>query len=246
MKRDSSTPKPPRWATWLLERFCAPHLLEEMRGDLEELYIERAQNLGLQRANYRYAQDVLSLMRPFILKRKPSLYLPPNSFDMFTSYLTIALRNLIRQKASAIINISGLAIGMAVAILIGLWIYDELSFNKYHQNYDSIVKVYRHQQWRGEIGTNNQHPTGLGTVLKTEYKDHFKHVVMVRAGIEDRVVAFGDKKFTQSGYFMQPEGAEMLSLEMIYGSRQGLKDRMSILLSETLAKKLFGHKNPVN
>jgi ABC-type antimicrobial peptide transport system permease subunit len=185
-------------------------------------------------------------MRPFILKRKPSLYLPPNSFDMFTSYLTIALRNLIRQKASAIINISGLAIGMAVAILIGLWIYDKLSFNKYHQNYDSIVKVYRHQQWRGEIGTNNQHPTGLGTVLKTEYKDHFKHVVMVRAGIEDRVVAFGDKKFTQSGYFMQPEGAEMLSLEMVYGSRQGLKDRMSILLSETLSRKLFGHKNPVN
>jgi ABC-type antimicrobial peptide transport system permease subunit len=131
-------------------------------------------------------------------------------------------------------------------MLIGLWIYDELSFNKNHQNYDSIVKVYRKQFRRGETFTNNQHPTGLGTVLATEYKDHFKHVVMVRAGIEDRVVAFGDKKFTQSGYFMQPEGADMLTLQMVYGSRQGLKDMKSILLSETLAKKLFGDKNPVN
>lgn len=246
MKQYNSIPKPPRWAGWLLEWFCAPHLLEEMRGDLEELYKERAETLGVSQANYRYVHDVLSLVRPFVLKRKPSLYSPLNSFDMITNYLKIAYRNIIRQKASSLINISGLAIGMAVAMLIGLWIYDELSFNKNHQNYDSIVKVYRKQHRPGEAFTSTNHVAGLGTLLRTGYKDHFKRVVMVRAGIEDRVVAFGEKKFTQSGYFMQPEGAEMLTLQMVYGSRQGLKDMKSILLSEILAKKLFGDKNPVN
>jgi ABC-type antimicrobial peptide transport system permease subunit len=136
--------------------------------------------------------------------------------------------------------------GMAVALLIGMWIYDELSFNKSHQHYDTLVKVY-HKKSRGEeTRTSYTHTTGLGTVLQTTYGDHFKHVVMVRGNVEDRVVAYGDKKFTQSGYFMQPAGAEMLTLPMLYGTRQGLQEKYSIMLSETLAKKLFGDKNPVN
>jgi hypothetical protein len=246
MKNTPSTPQPPRWASWLLEKFCAPHLLEEMRGDLEELHKERAEKLGKPQADYRYVQDVLSLMRPFIFKRKPSVYPQANLFDMYRNYLTIALRNMVRQRIHSFINIAGLAIGMAVAIIIGLWLYDELTFNQNHQNYDSIVKVYRKETWRGEINANTYHVTALGTLLKNEYNDHFKHVVMIRGGIEDRVVAFEEKKFTQSGYFMQPEGADMLTLQMVYGSRQGLKDMKSIMLSETLARKLFGDKNPVN
>ncbi len=60
---------------------------------------------------------------------------------MLNNYLKIALRNLLRNKLSSFINIGGLAVGMAVAMLIGLWIYDELSFNKYHQNYERIAQV---------------------------------------------------------------------------------------------------------
>jgi putative ABC transport system permease protein len=69
---------------------------------------------------------------------------------------------------------------------------------------------------------------------------------MVRARVEDRVVAFGEKKFSQSGYFMQAEGAEMLTLRMIHGARQGLNDMKSIMLSASLAKKLFGEADPLN
>ncbi len=95
MRKNELPPKPPRPATWLLERFCAPHLLEEMRGDLDELYQERAALLGVRKANYRYVQDVLSLVRPFVLKKKPSLYPPPNPFDMISAYFKIALRQLL-------------------------------------------------------------------------------------------------------------------------------------------------------
>jgi putative ABC transport system permease protein len=92
----------------------------------------------------------------------------------------------------------------------------------------------------------HSHVTGLGTLLKTEYGSHFKNVAMVRGGTEERVVAFGENKFTQSGYFMQTEGAEMLTLNMILGTRQGLKEMKSIFLSESLAKKLFGDADPIN
>ncbi len=165
---------------------------------------------------------------------------------MLRNYFLLAWRNLLRHRVSAFINLFGLAVGMVVAMLIGLWVYDELTFNRYHQHYDTIVKVYQHKSRQGETFTTDNHVTGLGTLLGTAYGNHFKRVVMVRARIEDRVVAHGDKKFTQSGYFMQPAGPEMLTLQMVSGSRQGLSNMKSILLSETVAKKLFGDKDPVN
>jgi putative ABC transport system permease protein len=133
-----------------------------------------------------------------------------------------------------------------VAMMIGLWVYDEFAFNKHHENYATIAQVYRKEIWQGEIEANTHLTTGLGTLLKTEYSLHFKNVMMVVAQTEERVIASGENKFTQSGYFMQPEGADMLTLKMIHGSRQGLKDTKSIFLSATLAEKLFPDTDPIN
>ena len=82
---------------------------------------------------------------------------------MVKSYFTIAWRNLIKNKGYSAINIGGLAVGMAVAILIGLWIWDELSYNKYHQNYDRIVRVMQNQNFNGEIGTQVSNPYVSGS-----------------------------------------------------------------------------------
>ena len=66
---------------------------------------------------------------------------------MIKNYLKVAWRNLVKNKASSFINIGGLAVGMAVAMLIGLWIWDELSFDKYHQNYDRIAQVMQQRNF---------------------------------------------------------------------------------------------------
>jgi hypothetical protein len=223
--------------------------LEEVEGDLAELYGYWYRQGGKRQACLRYWGSVLSVLPPLVRRRPLKNRYPSTSFlitPMLRNYFLLAWRNLLRHRVSAFINLFGLAVGMVVAMLIGLWVYDELTFNQNHQHYESIVKVY-HQKTRGEeVRTNDNHVTGLGTLLGTTYGNHFKHVVMVRARIEDRVVAHGDKKFTQSGYFMQPAGPEMLTLDMVSGSRQGLRDMKSILLSETLAAKLFGDKDPVN
>jgi putative ABC transport system permease protein len=164
---------------------------------------------------------------------------------MFRNYLKVAFRNISKNKFSSLINIGGLAMGMAVAMLIGLWIFDELSFNQYHNNYDRIVKVMDHQGRHGQKGTNDALPVPLGTTLRTTYGSDFKYVVMVRQ-TEEHVIAFGDKKFTQQGNYMQADAPDMFSLEMVYGNRDGLKDPNSIILSNTLSKKLFGASNPLN
>lgn len=225
--------------------FCHPKLLKYIEGDLMELYEERKVKSGKTKAEISFIIDVLLLFRPSIIKPAEG-YQNLNTYGMFKSYFKIGWRNLVKNKGYSFINIGGLALGMTVAMLIGLWIYDELSFNKYHQNYDSIGKVYRNSLRQGDVDSNPVHPTGLGTLLKSEYSSNFKDVVLVRQRIEERVLTSGDNKFTQHGYFMQPEGVEMFSLKMIQGTQKGLTDMKSILLSESTARKIFGDRDPIN
>src|ERR1700761_8689087 len=140
---------------------------------------------------------------------------------MIKNYLKIAWRNLLKNKASSVINIGGLAVGMAVAMLIGLWIWDELSFNKYHKNYDSIAQVMQNMTYNGEVNTENAIPIILGTELHKNYRDNFKYIVMSSFGYT-HILSFGDKKVSRTGYFMENDAPKMLSLKMVKGTDEGL------------------------
>lgn len=166
---------------------------------------------------------------------------------MFQSYFKIGWRNLLKNKGYSFINIGGLAMGMAVTLLISFWLMDELSFNRYHKNYATIGKVYRLNNWGDGIEASTPQVVGLGSLLRSEYGSQFKKVVMIRQRMEERVLALGENRLTQGGYFMQPEGVEMFSLNMLSGnSRTALREMKSIVLSKTLAAKLFGDDEPIN
>ena len=167
---------------------------------------------------------------------------------MIKNYLKVAWRNLLKNKTHTFINVSGLSVGMAVAMLIGLWIWDELSFNRYHQNYDRIVQVWQHQTFNGKVGSQVAMPIPLGTMLRADYTGpnrDFKFMVMSSWNY-DHILAVGDKKITQQGSFMQAEAPEMLTLKMLKGTRDGLKDPSSILLSQKVATSMFGDADPMN
>ena len=166
---------------------------------------------------------------------------------MYKSYFKIGWRKLLRNKGYSFINIGGLATGMTVAILIGLWIYDELSFNKYHKNYDSIAQV-----WRGGIDPQTSTIGGghalqyqVGPVLKSDYQRFFKHAIMAW-WIGDFTLSTTDKKITKKGEFIEEEVIDMFSLKMVQGSNKSLHDPHSIILSESAAKALFGADDPMN
>jgi putative ABC transport system permease protein len=166
--------------------------------------------------------------------------------DMIRNYFKIAWRNLAKNKVYTFINVGGLAVGMTVAMLIGLWIYDELSFNRQHQQYDQIAQVMRHEWFEGKKETGGQSsPMPLGPTLRSSFGDDFTHVVLSTKTV-NFIVASKERKFTQAGRFMQAGAPELLTLTMIHGSRAGLQDLNSILLSQTLAQKLFGNADPVN
>src|SRR3981081_1220111 len=97
---------------------------------------------------------------------------------MFRIYLKTALRTLVKNRAHSFINIAGLSVGMAVAMLIGLWIWDELSFNKYHQNYDRIAQVMEKDTYNGNLHTGKAIPLPLDAELRKSYGSDFKHIVI--------------------------------------------------------------------
>jgi len=164
---------------------------------------------------------------------------------MIKNYFKIAWRNLVKSKGYSLINIGGLAVGMAVVVLIGLWIWDELSYNKYYKNYEKIAQVMQHQNFNGEMATQVANPYLMASAIRNKYGSDFKYVVQ-SSWNGNHTLAFGENKFSKTGSFFEPEATEMLSLKMVRGTRGGLKEPYSILLSESVARTFFGDADPIN
>ncbi len=165
---------------------------------------------------------------------------------MFKNYFKIAWRNLVKSKGYSAINIGGLAVGMAVAILIGLWVYDELSYDKYQvRNYDRIAQVMQSANFNGEIGTQTANPALMGPEIRAKYGSDFKYVVQA-SWTGGHLLAVGKKSFNKTGIFFEPDAPEMLTLKMLEGTRKGLKDPYSIMLSASTAEAIFGKDDPIN
>lgn len=219
--------------------YCHPKLRDSIEGDLMELHRERVEQIGKRKADLLFAIDVLLLFRPGII-RPAEGHQNLNHYGMFKNYFTIGWRTLLRNKGYSAINIGGLAAGMAVTILIGMWIYDELSYNKSFENYDRIGRVMVHNA----DGTFPSNPMPLEAELRTNFSQDIKHITLSTWPF-NLTLAAGDKKFLERGLFMRPESADMFSVEMIYGTRKALSEPNTILISESLSKKLFGDTDPI-
>lgn len=164
---------------------------------------------------------------------------------MIRSYVKIALRNLVRNGGYSIINIGGLAAGMTVAMLIGLWIHDELTYDHYHKNYNRIAQVMQSQTFNGNRSTQYAIPFPLGVELEKSYGNDFKYIVM-SSWTGEHILSHGENSISKSGNFMDVDAAKLLSLKMLQGSHDGLREPGSILISESVAKALFGDRDPMN
>jgi putative ABC transport system permease protein len=225
--------------------YCHPRLSTFIEGDLLEDYQKRLRKSGKRKADVRFIVDVILLFRPGII-RSFQRNVRQNRIDMYTSYLKTGWRNLLKNKSYSIINIGGLALGMTVAMFIGLWIYDELSFNKYHENYDRIAQVfsagYNNETGEAEAGAAVQYP--LADVLKNNYGQYFKHVILSYWG-GNFILSTGSDKFSKTGEFMDSDAIEMLSLHMLQGNYRSLDKANSIVLSKRLANAIYGDADPM-
>ena len=238
--------KPPKLPLRFFRWFCQPSLMKCIEGDLMELYHERVNQSGKRKADLRFILDVLLLFRPGII-RQPYGYAHLNTYGMYKSYFKIGWRNLLRNKGYSIINIGGLAIGMAVAILNGLAIWHEFSFNKYFENYERIAQVAEtgidKESGRRWMGTTMTYP--LGTELMDNHGEKFNRIVRT-SWDANGIFASGETKISLRGLYADADVSEMFSFKMISGSRAGLINPHAILLSASAAKSLFGNGDALN
>lgn len=167
------------------------------------------------------------------------------SLIMFRNYLKIAIRNLLKNKAFSFINIFGLALGMTISMLIGLWIYDEYSYDHFHTNKDRIFRV----MINGYDGNTGEKYSSIATVLPLV--EEFKAIPEVQNVIETNWdgkwgLKVGDKKFNKTGCDVADGFFKTFQFKFLKGDvNTALADPSSILLTETTSRELFGTEDPM-
>jgi len=162
---------------------------------------------------------------------------------MLLNHFKIALRKLAKNKIYAGINIAGLAVGMAIAMLIGLWAHQELTANRHHPNFQSLYQVMMHQTFDDERSSQVAMPYAMGEELQSKYPD-FEAIAMCDWG-DNHALATGTQRLSRKGYYIGADAIKMFSFPILQGDQNPLKDPYSIVLTEKTAAALFGQKDPL-
>ncbi|MBD0257233.1 MAG: ABC transporter permease, partial [Cytophagales bacterium] len=229
---------PPAWADRLLAWLCPPELLEEMQGDLHERYQEHRGERGEAFARRQYWRDVLGFMRPYFLRRKPNPYPKPLYTDMLRNSFITTVRLLWKQKGYALLNLSGLALGLTTSLLILLWVRHELSYDQYHEKLDRLHFVWHSVDVSsGWVVSDTQGPVAPALLAEVPEIANAARMTFPR----DMQLTVGEKRFKESGRYADPALFEMFSFPLVAGNpREVLRDLSSIAISDSLAYKYFG------
>ncbi len=190
-------PTPPGWARWLLTWLHPEGTLEEVEGDLDELYTYWYHKTGKTQATLRYLLNVLSVLPPFVRQRQRKETYPSSTqyLAMICNYLKIAFRNLSKNRLYSAINIVGLTSGLAVGLLILLWVKHEMGYDRFHQDTGNIYRVLTHVG-KGEsrqIWSHTHAP--LATFAKAELPE-VRNAVRIRENRDVSLLTYGDKQLT--------------------------------------------------
>ncbi len=229
---------PPKLPLRFLRWFCDPELLEDVEGDLSELYCDRLA-VNPAKARWLFAWDVVMLFRPGVV-RSMEFFKTQNNYFMITNHVKTAVRHAFRYKGYTLINLLGLLVGLASSMLILLWVQDELEKDRFHANADQIYQVWRNMyQANGEVITTGSVPQPLEEVLKNDYPE-IESVALVSWEME-LLFRFADKVSYEKGRYASPELFRIFSFPLVAGNAEtALSDLYSIAISEDLAVRYFG------
>jgi putative ABC transport system permease protein len=238
----NSVSQPPRWARRLLAWLHPWDTLEEVEGDLDELYTYWYRRSGPTQASLRYLLNVVSVLPPFVRRRqRKEEYSQLSSLKpiMIRNYFKIAWRNIAHNKSFSAINILGLALGMACSLLIFLWIQDEFSVDAYHTNGPQLYNVMERQFYDGKVEASSGTPGLLADELKKEFPE-----IAYAAGLsweEERTFSVGDKLNKEKGRAAGADWFRMFSIPLLAGTAEtALNAPANIAISRKLATNYFG------
>jgi putative ABC transport system permease protein len=221
----------------ILSRLLRPSIRESALQDFDEQFTQIKRRRGTLIATVWYGVQVLSLIPSSL---KDSFYW---STAMLKNYFKIALRNIRRHKGYSFINIAGLAIGMACAILILLWIQDELAYDRFHEKGGNIFRIIvEDEQGLQSAGTC---PIPLAPSLKQIYPEVLDSVRFCN-GFQKFLVEFDERVFSEEIGIVDPSFLTTFTFPLLRGDPQtALEDPYSLIMTEKMARKYFGSEDPI-
>lgn len=232
---------PPKWPLKFLRFFVKKEYLEEIEGDMEEIFRDNIEQLSLKKAKRIYSWEILKLFRPIIVK---NLEVPQNlyQYPMFKNYFKTSLRSLMKTPLSSFINIFGLS--MAIGFCLFAYSFAQWTYrtDQFHKNKNEVFLVTFLADRDGTLQQHGQTPRPLAEMLREDFA-HIKKVCRV----EDRnvVVKYEDNVFHERVRYTDPEFLEMFTFPLKWGTSPSLADINSIILSEEMSIKYFGEANPI-
>jgi ABC-type antimicrobial peptide transport system permease subunit len=235
---------PPSWPTRILEWFCSPVLIEEMQGDLLELYSKWTKKFGTRKAKYLYVLQAIKFLRLYSLK---SISTNHNSVFMIRNYMTFAFRHLKRSKTFSLINICGLVLGLASSLIIYLWVEDEKRIDNFHERGNQLYRVYLRQFYGEEVYAGYNTPALLPETLKeeipeVEYASGFAKVLRLsQQGDTYESFQVGDRIYKMRGSRAGEDFFSMFSYPLLAGTPESALNHPSgIAISRKMANLFFG------
>lgn len=233
---------PPKRALQFLRWFCREDYLEEIEGDLIEVFEKQYPNSPRQ-ANWNFFWQVLRHFRPDFIRSFTNY--PIMDADMYAHYLKVAWRSLIRQGRYTLINLSGLTTSMTCFLLIALFIQYELNYDRQHEKADRIYRVAQKQQGNTFRGTDlfAVTPAPLAPALRENFPEVESAVTCT---LEEHLFSKEGEFFSPRLLFADPNLFDVFTIKMLQGNgAKALKDPDGILLSRSLAEKYFGTEEPM-
>jgi putative ABC transport system permease protein len=230
-KRRNENLRPPRALEWILERFLREDETFEKLGDFEEAYREWHQDRGQFSASVWYLIQIIKAVPAF------ASHSYHGGITMFKSYLTAAFRNLTRKKTYSVLNILGLAVGIAAFLMISIYVSFELSYDRFHENADRIFAVIS--------GDQAVTPVPLAPALMQEFPE--VEVATRFQGLGQYLIRYKEKAFFGDRWVWADEHFfDIFTFPLVSGDRQtALRDPFSVVLTEDMARKYFGNENPM-
>ena len=232
---------PPKWANRFLEWFCNPDLLEDLQGDLYEMYEHKSKE-SVQSANFHFVWLVLRSIRYSVIQR--NYQYENNLFAMTSNNFKIATRVLWHDKFNTGINLIGLTIGITCFILVGFYVQRELSFDRFHSKSDNIYRVWLKEVYaEDKIFFNSETPLRFETLLENNF-DEIEFGVQF--DLNNYLVGTGEDRTDETVGIISPEFFDVFDFNISSGNTETpLPDKNSIVLSENYAIKYFGGKSAV-
>ena len=231
--------KAPRFIVWLLKKMVRFDDFDFAIGDLEEMYEKRIRQSGSFTARCWLYMDVLKSLPGFI---KNSIYW---RIGMLKNYLVIAFRNIHKHKGYSLINVAGLALGLACCLLILLWVMDELSYDRFHENSEHLYRIEKDMYYSGSVYHSDVTPCPLAPSLVAEIPETEGTARYYNPST--LLLRNGDKTFFESGVkAVDPSFLGMFTFPLIRGDAESALDNPhSLVISGEIAEKYFGDANPL-